>query len=138
MITTSCDLACPGCDRFIDHGHAFVEKFEDIVANMEQWFKRLDPDHVTIIGGEKKILDSSIATIRDRNATVAIAGIIGCDNSSVTSETKNFLVESAAFLPNVIMNKARKLSLNTSVIKYLETILSLCSKSQTWTQARHP
>ncbi|MBK92826.1 MAG: hypothetical protein CMP33_00590 [Rickettsiales bacterium] len=52
MITTSCDLACPGCDRFIDHGHAFVEKFEDIVANMEQWFKRLDPDHVTIIGGE--------------------------------------------------------------------------------------
>ena len=68
---------------------------------------------VSIIGGEKKILDSSIATIRDRNATVAIAGIIGCDNSSVTSETKNFLVESAAFLPNVIMNKARKLSLNT-------------------------
>ena len=52
MITTSCDLACPGCDRFIDHGHAFVEKFEDIVSNMEQWFKRLDPDHVTIIGGE--------------------------------------------------------------------------------------
>ena len=29
MITTSCDLACPGCDRFIDHGHAFVEKFEE-------------------------------------------------------------------------------------------------------------
>ena len=52
MITTSCDLACPGCDRFIDHGHAFVEKFDDIVKNMEQWFKRLDPDHVTIIGGE--------------------------------------------------------------------------------------
>ena len=52
MITTSCDLACPGCDRFIDHGHAFVEKIVDIVANMEQWFKRLDPDHVSIIGGE--------------------------------------------------------------------------------------
>lgn len=52
MITTSCDLACPGCDRFIDHGHAYVEPYEDIVNNMEKWFKRLDPDHVTIIGGE--------------------------------------------------------------------------------------
>lgn len=52
MITTSCDLACPGCDRFIDHGHPFVESYEDIVANMEKWFCRLDPDHITIIGGE--------------------------------------------------------------------------------------
>lgn len=68
---------------------------------------------VSVIGGEKKILDSSMATIRDRNAIVAIAGIIGCENSSVTSETKNFLIESAAFSPNVIMNKARKLGLNT-------------------------
>jgi len=52
MITTSCDLACPGCDRFIDYGHAYVDKFDDIVENMEKWFRRLDPDHFTIIGGE--------------------------------------------------------------------------------------
>lgn len=52
MITTSCDLACPGCDRFIDHNLPFTEKYEDIVENMEAWFRRLDPDHFTIIGGE--------------------------------------------------------------------------------------
>lgn len=52
MITTSCDLACPGCDRFIDHNLPFVESFDNIVSNMEAWGKRLDPDHVTIIGGE--------------------------------------------------------------------------------------
>ena len=52
MITTSCDLACPGCDRFIDHNLPFVEPYEDIVKNMERWFRRLDPDHFTIIGGE--------------------------------------------------------------------------------------
>ena len=72
-----------------------------------------EDETVSLIGGVKKTLDSSIATIQDRNSTVAIAGIIGCDNSSVTPQTKNFLVESAAFLPNVIMNKARKLGLNT-------------------------
>ena len=58
-----------------------------------------EDETVTIIGGEKKILDSNIATIRDRNATVAIAGIIGCDNSSVTSETKNFLVPKNSLSP---------------------------------------
>ena len=52
MITTSCDLACPGCDRFIDHNLPFTEKYEDIIENMEAWFRRLDPDHLTIIGGE--------------------------------------------------------------------------------------
>jgi len=52
MITTSCDLACPGCDRFIDHNHNWTESYEDIDHNMEAWSKHLDPDNLTLIGGE--------------------------------------------------------------------------------------
>lgn len=55
MITTSCDLACPGCDRFIDYKHPWTESLDDITENMEAWSKRLDPDHITIIGGEPLI-----------------------------------------------------------------------------------
>lgn len=52
MITTSCDLACPGCDRFIDYNHNWTESYEDIDKNMSFWSKHLDPDNLTLIGGE--------------------------------------------------------------------------------------
>ena len=52
MITTSCDLACPGCDRFIDYNHNWTESYEEIDKNMSFWSKHLDPDNLTLIGGE--------------------------------------------------------------------------------------
>lgn len=52
MVTTSCDLACPGCDRFIDYNHNWTESYEDIDKNMSFWSKHLDPDNFTLIGGE--------------------------------------------------------------------------------------
>jgi len=55
MVTTSCDLACPGCDRFIDYDHRWHEDFEEMKSNMSAWSKRLDPDNFTIIGGEPLI-----------------------------------------------------------------------------------
>lgn len=55
MITTSCDLACPGCDRFIDYNHNWTEDFDEIKANMAKWSKHLDPDNLTLIGGEPLI-----------------------------------------------------------------------------------
>lgn len=55
MITTSCDLACPGCDRFIDYDHNWTQEYTDIEQGMSGWSKRLDPDNVTLIGGEPLI-----------------------------------------------------------------------------------
>jgi len=55
MITTSCDLACPGCDRFIDHNHNWTEDFSLIEERMESWSQDLDPDNITLIGGEPLI-----------------------------------------------------------------------------------
>lgn len=55
MVTTSCDLACPGCDRFIDYDHPWHEDFDQMKINMTKWSKRLDPNNFTIIGGEPLI-----------------------------------------------------------------------------------
>jgi MoaA/NifB/PqqE/SkfB family radical SAM enzyme len=55
MVTTSCDLACPGCDRFIDHNHNWTEDFDLLKERMTAWSKHLDPDNLTIIGGEPLI-----------------------------------------------------------------------------------
>ena len=55
MITTSCDLACPGCDRFIDFDHRWHEDFDSLCHHMTEWSKHLDPDNLTIIGGEPLI-----------------------------------------------------------------------------------
>lgn len=55
MVTTSCDLACPGCDRFIDHNHNWTEDYDLLQSRMTEWSKHLDPDNFTIIGGEPLI-----------------------------------------------------------------------------------
>ena len=55
MVTTSCDLACPGCDRFIDYQHNWTEDFDILSHNMKAWSNKLDPDNFTIIGGEPLI-----------------------------------------------------------------------------------
>lgn len=55
MITTSCDLACPGCDRFIDYDHRWFETMEEFSERMQKWSKRLSPQNLTLIGGEPLI-----------------------------------------------------------------------------------
>lgn len=55
MITTTCDLACPGCDRFIDYDHNWTQDYNDLESSMKEWSTKLDPDHLTIIGGEPLI-----------------------------------------------------------------------------------
>jgi len=55
MVTTSCDLACSGCDRFIDHNHNWTEDFDLLKERMTEWSKHLDPDNLTLIGGEPLI-----------------------------------------------------------------------------------
>ena len=55
MITTSCDLACPGCDRFIDFNHNWTEPYDIIEERMNVLSKKIQPDSITIIGGEPLI-----------------------------------------------------------------------------------
>ena len=73
-------------------------------AKKDEMIKALD-------GNEYKLSDENII-IADSNEIISLAGIIGSESSSVTSKTKNIIVESA-FDPNLLANKARKLKLHT-------------------------
>lgn len=73
-------------------------------------------------GGEKKFttLDSKVRELQptdlmicDGNKPVAFAGIMGGENSEVTSSTKNVLIESAYFNPSRIRKTAKRLALST-------------------------
>jgi organic radical activating enzyme len=55
MITTSCDLACPGCDRFIDFNHSWHETLDELKTNMDVWARRIQPKRISLIGGEPLI-----------------------------------------------------------------------------------
>ena len=64
-------------------------------------------------GNDYKLNQENIV-ISDKSEIISLAGIIGSKDCSVTSKTKNIIVESAFFAPECIMaNKARKLKLQT-------------------------
>ena len=68
---------------------------------------------VKVIGGDVKDIQPSSLTIQDQYGIQAVAGIIGCESSSVTSNTNNIAVEAAFFRPEIIVNQARKYGLAT-------------------------
>lgn len=65
------------------------------------------------IDGKERILDSSMLMICDAEKPVAIGGVMGGENSEISSTTKNVLLESAFFLPSSIRRTSKKLSLSS-------------------------
>jgi Phenylalanyl-tRNA synthetase beta subunit len=68
---------------------------------------------IITIDGVKRELDPSILVIADAKKPVAIAGIMGGQETEVTVQTKNILLESAYFDPVIIRRASRKLGLST-------------------------
>ena len=67
----------------------------------------------TLLDGKQINLDADTLVVRDEQKIVALAGIIGCNNSSVSSTTQEIVLESAAFTQDAILGRARKYGLNT-------------------------
>lgn len=67
----------------------------------------------TTLDGKRHELPESALMICDAEKPVAIAGIMGGENSEITDETVNVLIESAYFNPTSIRRTARKLGLST-------------------------
>ena len=61
----------------------------------------------------KRYYNISSLTIQDQCGIQAIAGIIGSEASSVSSNTYDIAVEAAFFRPEIIVNQARKYGLTT-------------------------
>lgn len=51
-ITNVCNLSCRGCNRFNNYNFKGHQRWNDHALAYETWSKRLDIDHITIIGGE--------------------------------------------------------------------------------------
>lgn len=67
---------------------------------------------VTLDAKERK-LPSNTLMICDSKKEVAIAGVMGGENSEITSSTKNILIESAYFNPSSIRKTSKSLGLST-------------------------
>ncbi len=72
-----------------------------------------DDKTFTTLDSKKRELQSTDLMICDSQKAVAIAGVMGGENSEVTLKTKSILIESAFFNPSSIRKTAKKLGLQT-------------------------
>ncbi len=67
----------------------------------------------TTLDSKERTLEPKDLMICDSAKPVAVAGVMGGENSEVTSSTKNILIESAFFNPSSVRKTAKHLSLST-------------------------
>ncbi|EPS3398676.1 phenylalanine--tRNA ligase subunit beta [Vibrio vulnificus] len=70
-------------------------------------------EKITLLDGSEAELNADTLVVADHNKALAIAGIFGGEESGVTSETKDVLLECAFFAPNHIRGRARSYGLHT-------------------------
>ncbi|MGF1723995.1 phenylalanine--tRNA ligase subunit beta [Photobacterium nomapromontoriensis] len=90
--------------------HAFdLAKIEGgIVVRMAEQGEKL-----TLLDGNEAELNADTLVVADQSKALAIAGIFGGEQSGVTSETKDVLLECAFFAPDHIRGRARAYGLHT-------------------------
>ena len=67
----------------------------------------------TTLDGKKRLLDGQTLLIADETKPLALAGIMGGQNSEISETTVDVLIESACFKPQNIRATAKKLELRT-------------------------
>ncbi len=70
-------------------------------------------EQLELLNGDTVTLDGETLVIADEQVPVALAGIMGGEQSSVTEATTDILLESAFFSPLAIAGKARRYGLHT-------------------------
>jgi phenylalanyl-tRNA synthetase beta chain len=70
-------------------------------------------EDIVTLDGEKRKLDEEMLLICDAEKPVAVAGVMGGENSEVVDSTRDILLESACFDPLSIRRTARRLNLGT-------------------------
>ncbi|GHA62581.1 phenylalanine--tRNA ligase subunit beta [Photobacterium aphoticum] len=90
--------------------HAFdLAKIEGgIVVRLAEQGEKL-----TLLDGTEAELNADTLVVADHNKALAIAGIFGGEQSGVTTETKDVLLECAFFAPDHIRGRARSYGLHT-------------------------
>lgn len=72
-----------------------------------------DGDKLTLLDGQEIDVQSDTLLIADEKGPLALAGIMGGEQSGVTETTQNLFLEAAFFSPDAIAGKARAYGLHT-------------------------
>jgi len=67
----------------------------------------------TTLDGQERVLNGTDLTIRDAERAVALAGIMGGENSEIANDTTDILLESAYFDPSAIRLTSKRLGIHT-------------------------
>jgi len=67
----------------------------------------------TTLDSKERILDGEMLMICDKAKAVAIAGVMGGENSEIKESTTDVLIESALFLPSSIRRTSKKLGISS-------------------------
>jgi phenylalanyl-tRNA synthetase beta chain len=70
-------------------------------------------EKILALNGKEYTLDEQMLVIADASAPVAIAGVMGGENSSVTQTTTTVMLESAIFASPTVRRTSRKLNLSS-------------------------
>ena len=65
------------------------------------------------LDGQERVLTAQDLTIRDAERAIALAGVMGGENSEISDTTTDILLESAYFAPFAIRRTARRLGMHT-------------------------
>jgi phenylalanyl-tRNA synthetase beta chain len=98
----------------MEYGHPLHAFDHDLLSEGRIVVRRASEGEAfrTLDGQERKLTCSDL-TIRDGKEAVALAGIMGGQNSEVSEKTRNILLESAYFSPSAIRRTARRIGLST-------------------------
>lgn len=77
-------------------------------------------EKITLLDGQEIVLDDQTLLIADQQQPLAIAGIMGGLDSSITDQTTNVFLESAFFNPITIAGRARRYGLSTDAAHRFE------------------
>ncbi|MBM2813569.1 MAG: Phenylalanyl-tRNA synthetase subunit beta [Ignavibacteria bacterium] len=91
--------------------HAFDS---DLLSGRKIIVKNADDNtQFTTLDNKERNLDSQMLMICDGEKPVAIAGVMGGQNSEINDSTTNILIESAHFVPSSIRRTSKKLALQS-------------------------
>jgi phenylalanyl-tRNA synthetase beta chain len=98
----------------MEYGHPLHAFDFDLLSGGKIIVRRAqDRERFMTLDGQERILKSSDITIRDAERAVALAGIMGGENSEISAETTNILLESAYFDPTSIRLTSKRLGMHT-------------------------
>src|SRR5262249_405052 len=83
--------------------------------------RRAAPDEkLKTLDGVERTLTSDMLVIADAEKAVAVAGIMGGEESEISTETTDVLIEPANFDPNSVRKTPRKLVMDTEASRRFE------------------